>query len=225
MHETDLARGTHYYGLYPVIVTDLVAPERLGRVQVSLPWLGGGHEAAGGGGDVRMWATMLSPYADESQGLQVLPEVGSQVIVGCEGGEPRRLYVVGSAWNGKEAMPVTPTRPNNRRGIYSREHSKLEFDDSSGAATVTMSTSGGHRVVLDTGSSQVEITHSGGSRIVLSASGQIQITANSTVEVTAASLNVHAATAIFDGSVMCTQLTASVGVVSPSYTPGAGNVW
>jgi hypothetical protein len=45
------------------------------------------------------------------------------------------------------------------------------------------------------------------------------------VEVTAAALNVHAATAVFDGMVSCTNLIASVGVVSPSYTPGAGNVW
>lgn len=220
MNATVLTQATHYFGLYPVRVTNLVDPDRLGRVEVSLPWLGGPGAAS-----VRAWATLLSPYADHNQGLQVLPEVGSQVIVGCEGGDPRRLYIVGSAWNGKEVMPVTPTRPNNKRGLYSREHSKLEFDDTPGAATVTLSTSTGHKVVLDTAASQIEITHSGGSRVVLSASGQIQITANSTVEVTAASLNVHAATAIFDGSVTCTQLTASVGVVSPSYTPGAGNVW
>jgi len=212
----------HYYGLYPAIVTDLVDPERLGRVQVSLPWLGGG---AGGGTDVRVWATLLSPYADDGQGLQVLPEAGTEVVVGCEGGDPRRLYIVGSAWNGRESMPVTPTRPNNKRVLRSRAHSKLEFDDAPGAATVTLSTDGGHKVVLDEGAQQIEITHSGGSRIVLAASGQIQITANATVEVSAASLNVHAATAVFDGSVSCTQLTASVGVVSPSYTPGAGNVW
>ena len=29
-----------YFGLYPAIVTDLVDPERLGRIQVKLPWLG-----------------------------------------------------------------------------------------------------------------------------------------------------------------------------------------
>ena len=64
-----------------------------------------------------------------------------------------------------------------------------------------------------------------GTVITLDAAGRVSIQANATVEVTAASLNVHAPTAIFDGMVNCTTLIASVGVVSPSYTPGAGNVW
>ena len=29
----------------------------------------------------------------------------------------------------------------------------------------------------------------------------------------------------FDGMINCTTLNASVGVISPSYTPGAGNIW
>jgi uncharacterized protein involved in type VI secretion and phage assembly len=147
------------------------------------------------------------------------------VVVGCEGGDPRRLYVVGAAWNGREMMPVTPTRPNDKRVLRSRAKSVLEFDDSAGAARITLSTANGYEVVLDEGAQQVEITHQNGSQVVLNASGQVSITATSTVEVTAASLNVHAATAVFDGMVSCTNLVASVGVVSPSYTPGAGNVW
>ena len=217
-------RSHCYYGLYPAIVTDLVDPQRLGRVQVSLPWLGAGSGAGSGGGDVKVWATLLSPYADDGQGFQALPEVGSQVVVGCEGGDPRRLYIVGACWNGRETMPVTATRPNNKRVLRSRAHSVLEFDDTPGAAKVTLATEG-HKVVLDEGAQQVEVTHLNGSKIVINAAGQIQITANSTVEVNAAAVNVHAPTAIFDGSITCTQLTASVGVVSPSYTPGAGNIW
>jgi hypothetical protein len=30
---------------------------------------------------------------------------------------------------------------------------------------------------------------------------------------------------VFDGTVTCTTLIAQSGVVSPSYTPGAGNIW
>jgi len=217
--------GHRFYGLYPAIVTDIVDPDRLGRVQVSLPWLGGGTGAGGGGDDVRVWATLLSPYADDDQGLQVVPEVGTQVVVGCEGGDPRRLYVVGACWNGRETMPVTPTRPNDKRVLRSRAHSMLEFDDTAGATKVTLQTEGGHKVVLDEGAKQVEVTHLNGSTVVITAAGEVKVTANATVEVTAASVNVHAPTAVFDGMISCTQLTASVGVVSPSYTPGAGNIW
>ena len=79
--------------------------------------------------------------------------------------------------------------------------------------------------MLDDGGSQIEITHSNGCKITFTPSGQIRIDANATVEVNAPSLNVHSATATFDGLVTCQTLIAQVGVVSPSYTPGAGNVW
>ncbi|WP_206058247.1 phage baseplate assembly protein V, partial [Nonomuraea zeae] len=90
-----------YFGVYPAIVTDLVDPDKLGRVEVRYPWLGDDGDR-----DVRAWATLCSPYADDGQGLQILPEVGSQVVVGFEAGNPRRPYVLGSAWNGRAATPI-----------------------------------------------------------------------------------------------------------------------
>jgi hypothetical protein len=60
--------------------------------------------------------------------------------------------------------------------------------------------------------------------ITFTAGGQVQIQANSTLEVTAAAVNVHAASAKFDGLVQCSSLITN-SVVSSSYTPGAGNVW
>jgi hypothetical protein len=36
---------------------------------------------------------------------------------------------------------------------------------------------------------------------------------------------VHAPMVKCDGIVKCETLIASTGVISPSYTPGAGNVW
>ncbi|MGH8934207.1 MAG: phage baseplate assembly protein V [Egibacteraceae bacterium] len=219
VHHPPNFTGSSWFGLYPAIVTNIVDPDRLSRVQVRFPWLG---EA---GADVRAWATLLTPYAGDDQGFVALPEVDTQVIVAFEAGDLHRPYIVGACWNGKEMMPVTPTQPNNKRLIKSRAGSMLEFDDTPDAEKVTFATSRGHRVVLDEGTSQLEVAHRDGSRIVFSASGQIQVTANATVEVTAAAVNVHAPTAVFDGMISCTQLTASVGVVSPSYTPGAGNVW
>ncbi|WP_138760654.1 phage baseplate assembly protein V [Modestobacter altitudinis] len=211
--------GSSFFGLYPALVTDIVDPDRLARVEVRFPWLGDG------GSDVRAWATLLTPYADDDQGFVALPAVGTQVVVGFEAGDLGRPYVVGSCWNGREMMPVTPTRPNDKRVLKSRSGAVLEFDDSAVAPKVTLSSRDGHRVVLDDGARTLQVTHADGSTVTLSASGQISLRANATVEVTACALNVHAATAVFDGMVSCTNLVASVGVVSPSYTPGAGNVW
>lgn len=209
-----------YFGVYPAIVTDLVDPGGLGRIEVKFPWLGEQGEA-----DVRAWATLLSPYADDDQGFQVLPEVDSQVVVAFEAGNLRRPYVVGACWNGQEQLPVEPEAANNKRVIKTRSKSILEFDDRQGAAKITLSTDGGHELVLDEGRQSVTLTHSNGAVITFNAGGQIEIRANATVEVTASAVNVHAPVATFDGIVNCTTLIASAGVVSPSYTPGAGNIW
>ena len=43
--------------------------------------------------------------------------------------------------------------------------------------------------------------------------------------VNASALNVHAPVANFDGLINCQTVVCSVGVISPMYSPGAGNVW
>jgi len=211
--------ASRYFGVYPALVTDIVDPDSLGRVQVKFPWLGADGDA------VRSWATLLSPYAEDGQGFEVFPAVDTQVVVAFEAGDLRRPYVIGAAWNGRESMPEAPEAANNKRLMKTRSGSLLEFDDTEGASKVTLSMQSGHQLVLDDATQEVQLTHANGCIIRFTAAGQIEIQANSTVEVTAAALNVHAATANFDGLINCTTLIASAGVVSPSYTPGAGNIW
>jgi uncharacterized protein involved in type VI secretion and phage assembly len=208
-----------YFGLYPAIVSDIVDQNQLGRIQVRFPWLGGD------GGDVRSWATLLTPYADDDQGFEVLPAVDTQVVVAFEAGDLRRPYIIGSCWNGEESMPVSPEAANNKRIWKSRAGSILEFDDTQGAEKVTLSMDVGHKLVLDDAAKQVTLEHSNGCVITFTQAGAIQIQANSTVDITASTLNVHAPVANFDGMINCTTIICSAGVVSPSYTPGAGNIW
>jgi uncharacterized protein involved in type VI secretion and phage assembly len=210
-----------HFGIYPALVTDIVDPDSLGRIQVKFPWLGNG----GGGRDVRAWATLCTPYADDNEGIEVLPAVGTQVMVAFEAGDLRRSYILGACWNGSEKLPEAPASANNKRLWKTRSGSLLEFDDAEGAEKITLSTKSGHKLRFDNATQEVKITHSNGCVITMNAGGQIQIQANATVEVTASALNVHCATATFDGTVNCTTLIASSSVVSPSYTPGAGNIW
>jgi uncharacterized protein involved in type VI secretion and phage assembly len=208
-----------YFGLYPAIVTDIVDPNRMGRIQVGFPWLGGD------GDSVRSWATLLTPYAEDDQGFQFLPSVDTQVVVGFEAGDLRRPYIVGAAWNGKEKPPEEAQAPNNIRVIKTRSGSVLEFDDTSGAAKVTLSMESGHTLKMDDAAQEVKLSHSNGCSITMDAAGNIKIQANVNVDITASVMNVHAPVANFDGIINCTTMIASAGVVSPSYTPGAGNIW
>ena len=207
-----------YFGVFPAIVTDIVDPDNLGRIQVKLPWLGAD------GDSVRAWAALLTPYADDDQGYEFLPSVDTQVVLAFEAGDLRRPYILGAAWNGVEALPESPAQPNNKRLIKSRAGSLLEFDDTEGAAKVTLSMKSGHKLVLDDSAQEVTLTHSNGCTIKMNAGGQIQIQANSSVDITAPQLNVHAAMAVFDGVINCQTLITN-SVVSPLYTPGAGNIW
>lgn len=210
--------GKRLFGLYPAIVLDIVDPENVGRIQVSFPWLGDA------GADVKAWARLVTLYADDDQGWEILPSVDTEVIVAFEAGVLERPYIVGAVWNGKEALPEAPLAANNKRLLKTRSGSLLEFDDTDGAAKVTVSMQSGHQLVLDDAAQQVTLQHSNGCKIEMNIAGQVTITANATVEVNASAVNVHAPMVTCDGTVTC-QTLITQSVVSPSYTPGAGNVW
>jgi uncharacterized protein involved in type VI secretion and phage assembly len=217
--EPDDGAGPRYFGVYPAIVTNIVDDERKGRIELRFPTFG-----TDGDRDVRAWATVCSPYADADQGLQIIPEVGSQVVVGFEGGNLRRPYVLGAAWHGAAKQPRSPESANNVRVLRSREHSEIEFDDTPGGEKISITTQRGHRVVLDSGAMSITIRHLSGSEITLDALGQIQIHANLKVDVTAPLVNVTAPMSTFTGVVKCQTLISDAFVISPAYTPGVGNL-
>ena len=208
-----------YFGVFPAIVTDIVDPESLGRIEVKFPWLGADGDA------VRAWATLLTPYADDDQGFEVLPAVDTQVVVAFEAGDLRRPYIIGSCWNGREALPEPPAAPNNKRLIKTRAGSLLEFDDTEGAAKVTLSMRSGHKLVLDDAAQEVKLEHANGCVIKFDVSGNVTITALASMTINApAGLTVNAPSSTFSGSVTCQPLTATA-ITSPIYSQGAGNIW
>lgn len=71
----------------------------------------------------------------------------------------------------------------------------------------------------------------GPSGLTVTSAGSISISSASPISVTAPSVTVSAGSVTFStpilsvaGVVQCTSLIASVGVVSPSYSPGVGNI-
>jgi uncharacterized protein involved in type VI secretion and phage assembly len=207
-----------YFGVYPAVVTNLVDPDRLGRIEVRFPWLG-----TDGDRDVRAWATLCSPYADGNQGLQILPEKESQVVVAFEAGNLRRPYIVGCAWNGTAALPTPATKANNLRTLKTRSGSRLEFDDGS-PPKVTVKTPNGHQVTLDdTGTGTITVEISNGASIKVTATS-VDISGMTSVTVKAAKVDVTAPVATFSGIIQCEMLQANAAVSSPVYSPGVCNM-
>ena len=207
------------FGVYPGVVTDIVDPDSLGRVEVRFPWL-----TTEGDRDARYWARLCSPYAADDQGLQIMPSVDSEVVVAFEAGNLRRPYVIGATWNGTTTLPRPPQVANNLRVLRTRSGSEIEFDDTAGAEKVTVSTHSGHTIVLDNSAQEVLVKHSAGCTVKLTLTA-VEVDANVSVDVTAPMVNVDAAVSTFSGMVKATTFIADVGVISPSYTPGVGNVW
>ena len=92
------------------------------------------------------------------------------------------------------------------------------------------STRGGHRLLLDDTTGHVELRHASGPVVSIEPSGSISINTSSRIELTASEVEISSATITInagltrtDGIIQCETLIGSIGVVSPSYTPGAGN--
>ena len=219
--------GGRWYGAFPALVTDNVDPEGLGRVKISLPW---SPDTAGASYDT--WARLATFMAGNNRGSWFIPDVDDEVLIVFEGGDPRRPYVIGSLWNGKDAPPesMDGAGKNFKKVLRSRTGVKLTMDDNDGREQFILETPGGQNLTLKDGPGAVEIVDSNGNSIKLETSG-ITITASakvtvnaSQVAVTAGMVTVDAAMSKFSGVVQCDTLI-STSVVSASYTPGAGNIW
>jgi uncharacterized protein involved in type VI secretion and phage assembly len=220
------APSARWFGVYPALVTDIVDPDGQGRVKVLLPWSpddGDGYEA---------WARLGTMMGGSSRGTWFVPDKDDEVLVGFEGGDPRRPYVLGGLWNGSDSPPETMDGAgnNDKKVICSRNAVKVTLDDTDGQEQLILETPGGQTVTLKDGPGAVTIEDSNGNSVKLEPAG-VTVTASAkvtvkaaTVEISAAQLTVNAGISTFSGVVKAdTVITNSV--VSTSYTPGAGNIW
>jgi uncharacterized protein involved in type VI secretion and phage assembly len=229
MLEDRLPRGYGglFYGVYTALVVDVVDPDGQGRVRVRLPWSpdseGSAYEA---------WARLATLMAGADRGSWFIPDVEDEVLVAFEAGDPRRPYVVGALWNGRDNPPASMDRAgkNDVKTLRSRNGVVITLDDTQGRESLTLETPAGQTVVLRDGPGSIELQDSNGNSIKLETSG-ITVTASakvsvqaSTVEVTAGMVKVNAGMSQFSGVVQADTVITNA-VISTSYTPGAGNIW
>ena len=222
---TPAGLGGRWYGVYPALVTDIKDPDGLGRVRVTLPWVvdpeGGRYEA---------WARLATMMGGKNRGSWFVPDVDDEVLVAFEAGEPRRPYVVGCLWNGRDTPPesMDGAGNNHRKVICSRSGLKITLDDSTGRENVLIETPGGQKVKLQDGLGSVEVADSAGNSLKLEPTG-VTITASARVaiqaaqmEITVGQLSVNAGMSQFAGMVQAMAVN-SPSVISATYTPGLGD--
>lgn len=219
--------GGHWYGVYPALVTDIKDPDGQGRVKVSLPW-----SPDTGGGRYEAWARLATLMGGNNRGSWFVPDVDDEVLIGFEGGDARRPYVVGGLWNGRDTPPDSMDGAGNnyRKVLRSRNGVKITLDDQDGQEKFIVETPGGQKITLKDGPGSVAIEDSNGNSIKLETSGitltaAAKVTVNaSLMEISASMLTVNAGMSNFSGVVQCDTMISNA-VISSSYTPGAGNIW
>lgn len=216
-----------WFGVYPAIVTDIVDPDGQGRVRIRLPWSPDTNSSS-----YEAWARLATLMAGNNRGSWFIPDVEDEVLVMFEAGNPRRPYVIGALWNGRDTPPESMDGGgrNYIKTIRSRNGVRISMDDTDGQETVTVETPGGQKVVLKDGPGSVEVADSNGnslkmeaSGVTLMASGTLTVQASS-ITMSAGSVTVNAGASTFSGTVNVVTLNAS-SVLSASYSPGAGNIW
>ncbi len=88
-------------------------PNGQGRVQVSLPWLGGSND--------NYWAPVATMMSGNGRGSWFMPEVGDEVLLAFDHGDSGHPYVVGFLWNGQDTPPTTDTHLRTLHSVNGHE--------------------------------------------------------------------------------------------------------
>jgi uncharacterized protein involved in type VI secretion and phage assembly len=173
-------------GIVIGVVADLDDPEQLGRVRVKLPYLSD---------EVSDWCRIASPLGGKDRGWFLRPEKDDEVLLACEFGDPRRMYVVGGVWNKVDPPPDDDGKKteNNWRFFRSRSGHVLKFDDTSGKERIEIVGSGSkQQIVVDVSGQKIEITCSSGDITLSAPQGKLSIDARQVEIKASTTMNVEA---------------------------------
>src|SRR5215475_3352149 len=124
-------------GLVTAIVVENNDPHKLNRLKIQYHWQEDGRTA---------WTRMMMPYTGKDRGVMFLPEVGDEVVVAFENGDPERPIVIGSVWNGKDTGPRDPYRSqddidnNEVKRIITKTGNTIEIVDTEGKEDIEIYT-------------------------------------------------------------------------------------
>ena len=150
------AAPQHSLGLVIGIVTDNNDPLQQGRVKVKFPALTPDHASN--------WARVVAVGAGADRGIQFLPEVNDEVLVGFEMGDIHHPYVLGGLWNGQDAPPDPDAVSGGKvmaRSIWTRKGHAIMFDDDDSGGSITIADASANMITFDAEQKKLTITSSG----------------------------------------------------------------
>ena len=154
--EMDVYPNTNFHA-YPrsesqsAIVTENTDPEGMGRIKVQFPW----QKSLG---ISTPWLRIVTPHSGGDKGFHFIPEIGEEVLIGFEGGNAERPYVMGSLYHGGHRPESWQTEKNDVKAIRTRSGHTLEFNDNDGGESITLTDKNGNVIRIDTANNDIMIS-------------------------------------------------------------------
>jgi type VI secretion system secreted protein VgrG len=146
-------------GVVPARVVAHNDPRGMGRIQIRYDWMDDERTA---------WARMTSPSAGPGRGIMFMPEIGDEVLVAFEHGDPERPYIIGALWNGVDGAPrqgfweeegveavgnigtqvSKDMARNDIKRIVTKSGNRIQMVDVKGKESIVVSTPGGQTIQM-----------------------------------------------------------------------------
>lgn len=162
-------------GVVTARVVDHNDPRKMGRIQVQYDWQENGPTG---------WVRATTPHAGQDRGFLFMPEIGDEVVVAFEHGDPERPYVVGYLWNGVDQAPRAEfwgedVDPNDVKRIVTKSGHRIQFVDKPGKESIVIATPQHLKISLiekadETGRSMI-LLHSDGDIFINAPEGRVHL--------------------------------------------------
>jgi len=131
-------------------VVENADPDGIGRVRVKFQWQEGE--------EMSPWIRLLTPHAGGEKGFHFIPEKDEEVLIGFEGGNAERPYVMGALYTGKTKVEGWKSEKNDIKAIKTKGGHTILFNDEEKKETLTISDKNGNSITLDTAKSAISIS-------------------------------------------------------------------
>jgi len=154
--EMDVYPNTNFHAIpksetQTAVVMENADPEGMGRIRVQFPW----QKKFGGS---TPWLRLVTPHSGGDKGFHFIPENGEEVLIGFEGGNAERPYVMGSLYHSNHKPESWKTEQNDVKAIRTRSGHTIELNDSNGAESITISDKGGNIIHFNTATKNITIS-------------------------------------------------------------------
>lgn len=157
------------------VVKENSDPDSIGRIRVQFPWQ---KET----GELTPWLRIVTPHAGGEKGFHFIPEIDEEVLIGFEGGNAERPYVLGTLYTGGANPAGWNTANNDIKALRTRSGHTVELNDADGSEFIMITDKNRNIIHIDTANN--DITISAGENMTLNAKN-VEINASEEVKINA----------------------------------------